>query len=109
MLARLLGANWKTSVTGIGTAIFAGLTFLSGLSYDVGPIALVIPAKYKSTVTWIAGAATAILWCWNSIAQKSKEVTGGSIQQTLGGNPAAPGTQTLVDVTKQSTPLSETK
>ena len=104
MLARLFGANWKTSITAIGAAFLAGLTWLSSLSYDVGPIALVIPPKYKDKVALLAGIATLILWCWNGIAQKSKEVTGGSVQQTLEGNPAKPGTQTLVDITKQSTP-----
>lgn len=102
-MARIFGANWKTSFTAAGTALSAGLTFLSGLSYDQGPIALVIPVKYKGTVTLLAGVATLILWVWNGIQQKSKDVTGGTTQQTASGAVADPGTQTLVDETIKAT------
>ena len=103
MLAKLFGANWKTSVTAIGTALFAGLTWLSSVSYDQGPIAMVVPMKYRGKVAFASGAATLLLWCWNGIAQKSKEVTGGVVQQTASGAPAEPGTQTLVDQTIKAT------
>jgi hypothetical protein len=102
--ARIFGANWKTTLTAAGTALMAAITFLSGISYDQGPIALVIPPKYKPTVTMIAGGCTLILWVWNGIHQKSSDVTGGKHQQTLDGDLAQPGTQTLVDLTKASSP-----
>jgi hypothetical protein len=105
-LAKIFGANYKTSLSAIGTAIFAAITFLAQVSYDQGPIATVIPVKYKSTVTLIAGACTLFLWFWNGIAQKSKEVTGGAVQQTHDGQLAQRGTQTLVDLTRQSPPAS---
>lgn len=107
MLARIFGANWKTTVTASATALSAALTFLSGLSYDQGPIALVIPVKYKGTITLVAGVSTLVLWVWNGIQQKSKDVTGGRVQQTIEGNLAKPGTQDLVDLTLQSSPPAE--
>lgn len=95
----MLGANWKTTVSMIGGVLGAGLTWLSTVSYDQGPIALIIPIEYKSTVTLWAGIATLLLWCWNGIQQKSKNVTGGTTQQTVSGAVADVGTQTMVDAT----------
>lgn len=103
-MTKIFGANWRTSVTAIGTAIFAALTWLSTVSYDTSPLALVIDPKYKPTVQWVAGIATLALWIWNGVSQKDKTVTGGSVQQTLHGDVAKEGTQTLVDITKDSTP-----
>jgi hypothetical protein len=96
---KLLGANWQTTVSMVGGTIGAALTFLSTVSYDQGPIAMVIPMKYKPTVALIAGAATLILWIWNGVQQKSKNVTGGIVMQTASGAIAEPGTQSLVDET----------
>jgi hypothetical protein len=106
-MKNLLGANWKTTITTIGTVIFATITFFSQISYDQGPIALIVPAKYKPIVTWIAGACTAFLWIWNGISQKSKEVTGGTVVQTTTGDiapEAAQNRSVLIDATKQATP-----
>lgn len=83
----------------IGGTLGAALTWLSTVSYDQGPIAMVIPVAYKPTVTLCAGIATLILFCWNGIKQKDKNVTGGIVQQTASGAVADPGTQTLVDET----------
>jgi hypothetical protein len=94
-----LPANWKTTVSMIGGTIMGAITWLANVSYDQGPISMVIPVKYKGTVTLIAGVSALILFCWNGIQQKSKNVTGGSVQQTVSGAVAAPGTQDLVDET----------
>lgn len=101
-IAKLIGANWKTTVSGIGTAIFGLLTALAALPYQLGDIATVIPPEWKSKVVTAGIIGTVGLKIWNSVAQKSKEVTGGNVQQTLDGSPAQPGTQTLVDITKES-------
>lgn len=82
----------------------AVLTWLSTVSYDTSPLALVIPPQYKTKVAYVTGIATVILWVLNGIIQKDKTVTGGSVQQTLDGDVARKGTQTLVDITKESTP-----
>ena len=100
------GANWKTSVTMIGGTLMGALTFLSTVSYDQGAIAMVIPQAYKPWVAWIAGVSSLILFCYNGIKQKSKEVTGGSVQQTITGATASAGTQTLVDQTLVATKAS---
>lgn len=94
-----LPANWRTTVSMIGGVLGAALTWLSTVSYDQGAIATIIPIEYKPWVTKIAGIATLALWIWNGIQQKSKNVTGGSIQQTMSGAVAEPGTQSLVDET----------
>lgn len=96
---KILGANWQTTVSMIGGVLSAALTWLSTLSYDQGAIATVIPLEYKSLVMKIAGIATLILFCWNGIKQKDKHVTGGSVQQTVSGSVAEPGTQSMVDAT----------
>lgn len=103
MLAKIFGANYKTTLSAAGTAIMAGITWLSTISYDQGPISMVVPLKYKGHVAWITGVATLILWIYNGIQQKSKEVTGGTVQQTTNFTPAEQGTQTLVDETVKAT------
>jgi hypothetical protein len=54
-------SNWKATASSIGSKVLALLTVLSQISYDQGTIALVIPAQYKPTVTWIAGASALVL------------------------------------------------
>lgn len=96
---KLIGANWQTTLSAIGTAMAAALTFLSGISYDLGPISMIIPIEYKPLIVKVAGIATLILWIWNGIAQKSKNVTGGTVQQTVSGAVAEEGTRSMVDQT----------
>jgi hypothetical protein len=81
-----MGANWQTTLSGIGAALFMALTFLAGASYQLGDIATVIPPRVKG---WLMGAslvATVILKIWNAMAQKSKNVTGGNVAQTPNGD-----------------------
>lgn len=107
---KILGANWQTTVSMIGGTLGAALTWLSTVSYDQGAIAAVIPVQYKPIVLKVAGIATLILFCWNGIKQKDKNVTGGVIQQTVSGAVADPGTQTMVDQTvKASIASGDTK
>lgn len=94
-----LPANWTTSVSMIGGVITGALTFLSTVSYDQGPIALIIPMEYKPWVFKIAGAASLILFIVNGIQQKAWNTTGGTKQQTVSGAVADPGTQSMVDQT----------
>lgn len=94
-----LPANWKTSVTMIGGTLTGLLTFLSTVSYDQGPIAMIIPMEYKPWVFKIAGLSSLILFILNGIQQKDKNVTGGTTQQTTSGAVADPGTQSMVDQT----------
>ena len=107
MIMNLIGPNWKTSLSAAGTAIMAALTFLSTVSYDQGPISMVIPVRYKPTVALIAGLSTLALWIYNGLQQKSKNVTGGSVQQTYEGKFVEAGKQDLVDATLESSPVQE--
>ncbi len=81
-----LPANWKTTLTGSSAALMAALTFVAALSYDLGPLAMVLPPEWKPIVVKLAGIATVILWIWNSVQQKDRDVTGGTIQQDVDGN-----------------------
>jgi hypothetical protein len=100
---KLLGANWKTTVSGIGAALFATLTILATLPFEMGDVANIFPLAWKAKIAVVAAISALILKVWNSIQQKSREVTGGPVQQTLQGNFAKVGTQTLVDATVRDT------
>lgn len=96
---KIFGANWQTTVSGIGTAIFSILTLLAALPYETGGIANLFPVEWKPTVLAWSAIAAVILKIWNAIKQKDKNVTGGIVQQTVSGDVADPGTQDLVDKT----------
>jgi hypothetical protein len=104
MMAKIFGANWKTTASMIGGTLMAALTWLSTLSYDQGQLALIIPVEWKPWVAKIAGVSTFILFAYNGIRQKDKAVTGGWKQQDLSGAAVEPGNQNLVDLTKAATP-----
>lgn len=106
MMARIFGANWKTTASMIGGLVMATITWLSTLSYDQGALAMLVPVEYKPWVVKIAGAAAFLLFAYNGIRQKDKSITGGTVQQTAGGAVADPGTQSLVDATVKATILS---
>lgn len=101
-----MGANWQTTLSGIGAAFFFLLTTVAGLSYQFGEISALFPPVVKKWVLILSAGATFILKCWNSLAQKSKNVTGGNTQQTLDGDLVKPGEQVLVDATKNAPPAA---
>lgn len=103
MMSKIFGANWKTTVSGIGSAIFSLLTILAVFPETMGSLAPLLPEEYRRYIVIAGAVGAAGLKVWNSIAQKSKEVTGGSVQQTISGAPAAEGTQNLVDMTVKAT------
>lgn len=90
-LTKIFGANFKTSVTGIGSALFGFLTILAALPYQLGDVATIIPPNYKAKIFLWSAIATAVLRILNSLQQKDKTVTGGTIQQTSDGSVAGPG------------------
>lgn len=96
-------ANWKTLVSGIGAGFFFVLTILAGLPYETGGLAEIFPIDWKPTILTISIIATFCLKVWNSVVQKDKNVTGGTVQQTTHGAVADAGTQTLVDATVKAT------
>lgn len=60
--------NNTTTWTGIGFAIFGVLTALAALPYQLGELAVLIPPKWKETVTAVGLGAALVLKIWNSIA-----------------------------------------
>lgn len=104
-----LPANWRTTVSGIGAAIFGFLTILAALPYELGAVANIFPPQWKVRIALYGAIAAAILKVWNSIAQKDKKVTGGTVQQTVSGAVADQGTQTLVDQTVKASIASGDK
>ena len=94
-----LPANWKTTISGIGAAIFSLLSILAALPYENGVLANIFPVEWKPRILQISIVAALILKIWNSMVQKDKNVTGGTTQQTTRGAVAEAGTQTLVDAT----------
>lgn len=103
----MFGANWQTTISGIGAALFAALTFLAGLPYETGGIAEIFPIEWKPTIFKVALAATVILKIWNAYQQKSKAVTGGSVQQDLAGDTVPLSKSTLVNATEAATPFEK--
>lgn len=64
--------NWKTTVSGIGSAAFTVLTLLAALPYQLGDLATFIPSGYKEKVFVVSLTAAFLLKVWNSIEQKDK-------------------------------------
>lgn len=86
--------------------IFSALTALAALPYTLGDIATIIPPEYKAKVFLYSAIAAAALKVWNSVQQKDKSVTGGTVQQTVNFTPVEPGKQSLVDETVKATVAS---
>src|SRR5438132_981499 len=103
-----MGANWKTTLSGVATSISFFLTMLASLSYGIPtPLTEAMSPKVKGWIASIGIFSTTALHIWNSICQKSKNVTGGDTQQTISGDLARPDTQNLVEATKQAQPATK--
>lgn len=89
---KIFGANWQTTLTGgiqaVITAIVTG--------------AVTFPSDWHNKQQVVV-FALAILGAFFGISfaalAKTKSVTGGTVQQTVSGAVAEPGTQSLVDQT----------
>jgi predicted outer membrane lipoprotein len=103
----LLGANYKTLLSGIGIALFALLNALALAPTELGDFGMIIPPTWKAKILMVSLAAAFIMRILNAVHQKDKSVTGGSVQQTLGGDVAPVGTQSLVAETSKASPVSE--
>ncbi len=89
-LASILGANWRTSLTGMGTALFSLLTALAAVPYTIGDLGNIIPPEYKAKLFAVALTSAFILRVWNASLQKDKEVRGGVVDQDRHGDIARP-------------------
>jgi len=98
MLAKLLGANYRTTLSNLVALLFATATGIAAApgELDILPLALY---PYRVRIIAICGVIAFVSRMLNGQFQKDKTVTGGSTQQTVGGEVADAGTQTLVDQT----------
>lgn len=102
---KIFGANWRTSVTGIGAALFGTLTVLAALPYEMGDAANIFPPLWKARVAAISAIAALLLKICNAVVQKDRSVVGGSVQQDLTGATVPEHKAELVETTKLATPL----
>jgi hypothetical protein len=99
---KLFGANWWTTVWGSITTVSAAIAIKPEL------IAF-LPDNYEPTVSGVAVFIFVLSGGVFAHGVKSKNVTGGTVQQTASGAPAAPGTQDMVDLTVKATKESGEK
>src|SRR4051812_37903879 len=83
-IENILGANWKTTITGMGAWLSSIMTTLAALPYDKTTMQLV-PPEWQPFVIKSGIVCTVILGIMNSHFQKSKNVTGGRVIQTPEG------------------------
>lgn len=76
MLERLIGANWRTTLTGILSSLTALLTILAALPYELGDAATIFPPEWKARIAVTGALATAILRVLKSAATKDARVSG---------------------------------
>jgi hypothetical protein len=81
----IFGANWKTSVSGICAGITSLLAALATISLTPEAQAVITFLSPPQKVKVAIGSAIAALAFkfWNSLMQKDKNVTGGSVPQTI--------------------------
>src|SRR5690348_13578007 len=91
-MSKIFGANWQTTLWGF-IALAAGAIALHPESVAF------LPDSIEGWVKGIAGLITLISGAAFAVKVKDKNVTGGTVQQTVSGDVASPGTQSLVDKT----------
>lgn len=72
----LLGPNWRTTLTGWGSAFAGLLAALAAAPYQLGEVATIIPPQWKEKLFAGAAIAAFLLRCWNSSTQKDRNVSG---------------------------------
>lgn len=80
-LERHFGANWRTTLTGAGTAVLALIAFLAGLNDQLGDLAGFIPAEWRTRIAVTSAFSAALLKFLNGYVGKDAHVTGGKIRQ----------------------------
>lgn len=71
-----LRANWRTSLSGIGAALFAALTAVAALPYQLGDVATILPPEWKPVIFKWSLIATVVLKILNSAMMKDAAVAG---------------------------------
>ena len=84
-IEKLCGVNWRSTTSGIGTAIMAFLAWLAQLNYtleNVNGINLgaIVPVEWKSKMTLLCGIAALILGCIKAVVSKDRAVSGNKAE-----------------------------
>jgi hypothetical protein len=105
-MGKLIGANYRTTLTNLVALVFATATAIAAApsELDMLPTSLY---PYRGRIIAVCGIVAFVSRLLNGQFQKDKQVTGGTIQQTVNGNVAAPGTQSLVDETVKASVASD--
>lgn len=82
LLARLFGANYKTSLTGLASTLSSLLVYISLIPYTLPTeLSNVMSPEVKKNVFVCALVSKLIAGAWNAVSQKDKDVHGGTIIQ----------------------------
>lgn len=76
LLESTFGANWRTTLSGIGTGMMGLLAALAAAPYEMGSISTVFPDKWKTWIALTGAGAAFVLHVINSALQKDKQVVG---------------------------------
>lgn len=76
LLENLIGANWRTTLSGLGTALMGLLTGLASAPAELGSISTVFPPEWKPLVFKVCGAAAFVLFIIKSLCGKDAVVAG---------------------------------
>jgi len=97
---KIFGANWWTTLWG-------WITVAAGAIALKPEVIGFLPDAWEPTIVGIAGFVTVLSGGIFAAGVKSRNVTGGSVQQTLSGATAPEGKQSLVDATLAATPATD--
>ncbi len=75
-LEKLLGVNWRTSLTAALAAITSALTIVAALPAQLGELSTIIPEEWKPLVIKAGIAATVLLKLINGFVAKDAKVVG---------------------------------
>lgn len=75
-LEQWIGANWRSTISGIGSSVLWALSMLALMPYDFGAVADFFPPQAKKWVALTGAASGFALKVVNSLVTKDSKVTG---------------------------------
>lgn len=79
-IERLMGVNWRTSITSILTAIGGTLASLAGVTYALGDVAVIISPEWKQKLFILGLALERGCQVLNGFMQKDRAVSGNKAE-----------------------------
>lgn len=77
-LIKYFGPNYRARLTGVGTLVSGGLTFLAALPYQIEDVGMLVPPAWKGWIVKIGLISTGILKFWNVLVTKASNVSGNA-------------------------------